>query len=233
MASVSDGQVANQITFNAAFISRSSNSNTTGILALDNVNPLSGSSIVNLQRELNAESSYTGMPLGSVKDIKPAWVSTDVGTPTDSLLQRGEALTVRAGVNQVSIDRSLIWESKITKGFADFSTAGLTLDIEVFNLLAKNAMHFIAIKHSQNFAGGTISALTLSLGLVGSLDKYLLPVDVFQAVDDSARDEVSLFVIESHAGITSIRIAAIAVGDNLDQLTQGSIDIWIMKSVLP
>ena len=231
--SVSNGQVANETTFNNAFLSRNSNSNTTGIIALDNVDALSGSSVVNIQREHNAHSSYSGMPLNSAKTVKPSWTSTAVRTPTDDLEQRSEALTVDAGQQQVSINRSLIWGPKITKGFADFSTAGLTLDIEALSLNPKNAMHVIRIKHSTAFAGTGITVLTLSLGLVGSLDKYLLPFDVFQAVGDTVQDSVSLFAIESDSGATSIRIAAIAEGANLDQLSAGSVDVWIMKSILP
>lgn len=231
--SVANGQIADETTFNNAFLSRNSDSNTTGIISLANINPISGSSVVNIQREHNAHSSYSGMPLDSVKDVKPAWISTAVGTPTDNQTQRSEALTVVAGTQQDSINRALIWEPKITKDFADFSTAGLTNDIEIFNLSAKNAMHIIRIKHSLEFLGGAVSELTLSIGLAGALDKYLLPFDVFQAPGNSAKDAVSLFAVESDIGITSIRIAATAVGDNLDQLTQGSVDIWIMKSVLP
>lgn len=231
--SVSDGQVANQTTFNNAFLSRNSDSNTTGIIALDNTDALSGSSVVNIQREHNAHSSYSGMPLNSDKDVKPAWVSTAVGTPTDDQTQRSEALTVKSGEQQASINSALIWGPLITKGFADFSTAGLTLDIETFILFAKNAMHVIRIKHSTAFAGTGITALTLSIGLAGQLDKYLLPFDVFQAVGDSVQESVSLFAIESDATPTSIRIAAIAEGANLDQLSAGSVDVSIMKSVLP
>lgn len=231
--SVSNGQVADQTTFNNAFLSRNSNSNTTGIIALDNTDAVSGSSVVNIQREQNAHSSFSGMPLNSAKTVKPAWVSTAVGTPTDDLEQRSEALTVDAGQQQASINSSLIWEPKITKGFADFSAAALTLDIEALLLGPKNAMHVIRIKHSDAFVGTGITALTLSVGLVGQLDKYLLPFDVFQAVGDTVQESVSLFAIESDSGATSIRIAATAVGANLDQLSAGSVDVWIMKSVLP
>lgn len=231
--SVSNGQVANAATFNNGFLSRNSDSNTTGVIALDNINAVSGSSVVNIQREHNAISSYTGMPLNSAKDVKPAWVSTAIGTPTDNETQRIEALTVDNGVQNVSLGRALIWEPKITKGFADFSTAGLTFDIEVFNLLGKNAMHILRIKHSEAFAGTGITALTLSLGLAGELDKYLLPFDVLQAPGDTVQDSVSLFALESDSGVTSIKIAAIAEGANLDQLSAGSVDVWILKSVLP
>lgn len=51
--SVSDGQTGNASVFNAAFVSRTSNTGTSGILALTNAAPASGPSITNLQGTVN------------------------------------------------------------------------------------------------------------------------------------------------------------------------------------
>lgn len=230
---VSNGQVANQTTFNNAFLSRNSDSNTTGVIALDNTNPISGASLVNIQREHNANSSFSGMPLNSAKDVKPSWTSTEAGTPTDNMNQRVESLTVISGEQQAAIAGALIWEPLIIKGFADFSAAALENDIELFPLNPKNIIHAIGIKHVTEFLGGSISAYNLEIGLVGALGKYVLPFDVFQAVSDTAFEMVQMFAIESFLIPTSIRVNAIAVGDNLDLATQGSVEIWIQKSLLP
>jgi hypothetical protein len=93
--SVSNGQIANETTFNNAFVSRTVDTSTTGKLDLQNADVASGSDILNVQRELNANESYTGMPAASAKNVKPVWASTDVGTATDSLTARAEALTAK------------------------------------------------------------------------------------------------------------------------------------------
>jgi hypothetical protein len=52
--SVTNGQPADQNTFNAAFLSRTSNTSTTGVVALNNVSdPNSGATISNVQRGIN------------------------------------------------------------------------------------------------------------------------------------------------------------------------------------
>ena len=58
--SVINNQIANATTFNNAFLSRLSNSDTVGIVGLLNTNPASGSSISNVQREFNSLGSFLG-----------------------------------------------------------------------------------------------------------------------------------------------------------------------------
>jgi hypothetical protein len=93
MSGVSNGQTANQTSFNNAFIARNGDSNTIGKLDLENAEVESGDSIFNLQKEVNAHSSYTGMPPGSDADVLPTWTDASVGTGTDNLTERAEALT--------------------------------------------------------------------------------------------------------------------------------------------
>jgi hypothetical protein len=93
MSGVSNGQVANQTTFNNAFIARNGDSNTIGKLDLENADSESGDDIVNIQRELNANKSFTGMPDDNAFDDTPVWTDTSVGSGTNTLLARAEALT--------------------------------------------------------------------------------------------------------------------------------------------
>lgn len=90
---VSNGQLANQTTFNTAFVSRTVDTSTVGKLDLSNAATESGTSIVNSQREFNALSSYTGKALNVAKDTIPAWTNNDVGASGNNLFQRGDALT--------------------------------------------------------------------------------------------------------------------------------------------
>lgn len=91
--SVSNGQVANQTTFNNAFVSRTVDSSTVGKVDLLNEDAESGATVENIQRELNSEASYTGKSLESAFDDLPAWGNNDVGTSGDNLTERADALT--------------------------------------------------------------------------------------------------------------------------------------------
>lgn len=90
---VSNGQSANQTTFNNAFVSRTQDSNTTGRVDLENTLAESGPDVVNAQREINSLGSFTGRLSGTDFDAKPTWTNTDVGSSSDDLKTRADLLT--------------------------------------------------------------------------------------------------------------------------------------------
>jgi hypothetical protein len=93
--SVSNGQLANQTTFNAAFISRTVDSSASGVLELLNADAASGDDVENIQREHNSIAAYAGKALNSAKDDLPDWENEDVGATSDNLTERADALTER------------------------------------------------------------------------------------------------------------------------------------------
>ena len=93
--SVNNGQDANQDTFNNAFLSRTTDSDTTAKIDLNNADVASGVAIVNIQREFNKVNSFLGSAANSAKDTKPTWTSTAVGTPADDIKTRTENLTAK------------------------------------------------------------------------------------------------------------------------------------------
>lgn len=126
-------------------------------------------------------------------------------------------------------DSQLQWY-KVTVGFAELSTAGTTLDIDIGGLPAGVIIHSVLQKHSVAFSGGAISALTISVGPVGDLAKYGTAHNAFAAVGDTAFTLDTTTGLETFGGSTSIRAAAIATSANLDKLTIGSTDIYILVS---
>lgn len=92
--SVFNGQIASSLTFNNAFLSRLSNSDTVGIVGLANVNPVSGSSILNVQREFNSLGSFLGQSPNQIFNSLPSWTNNDVGASGNSVKARAEALTL-------------------------------------------------------------------------------------------------------------------------------------------
>ncbi|MCH7590916.1 hypothetical protein IIB34_07765 [PVC group bacterium] len=105
--------------------------------------------------------------------------------------------------------------------------------IDIFSLPAKGVLHQVVLKHTTAFSGGSVSDYSLSLGLSGSLEKYTEAIDVFQAIGDTVFECAELFELLDFGASTSIRLSAIAVGDNLDQASAGAVDIWLKTSLLP
>jgi hypothetical protein len=128
------------------------------------------------------------------------------------------------------VDAALPRWKKFTVDYTDLAAAALTNDIEVYSLVAGEIIHGVKIKHSTAFSGGTITDYTVSIGIAGDLVKYASAFDVFQAVDNQTFQLSSTFGSENHGAATSIRIAAVAIGDDLDQATDGEVDVWLLVS---
>ncbi len=89
---VSNNQYANEDTFNDAFMDKNDDTFTTGVVTLQNIDAPSGDTVENIQRELNANASFTGQVLDQLKTSLPTWASDIVGAAFDSIKMRVEAL---------------------------------------------------------------------------------------------------------------------------------------------
>jgi hypothetical protein len=127
------------------------------------------------------------------------------------------------------------WQPCIPFTFANFTGfAALVGDIQAFSLLAGMTLEGVILKTSTLFTGPGITGVTLSLGLVGDLAKYLSPHDVQAAVAGNNFGTGDRFSIESFTGATSVRLAAISTGANLSALTQGAGCLYVkVATVLP
>lgn len=121
---------------------------------------------------------------------------------------------------------------KVTKTFTDFSTAGLTNDIEIFSLPAKSIIISAQLVPTTAFTGGLIATYTVSVGKAGALTKYAIATDVFTGFPLPSISGISPLGIESTSGATSIRAQAISTVGNLNAATTGSIDIYLLISNL-
>lgn len=120
--SISDGQKVNAANSNAAWVSRTSDSNTVGKLDLENTDSgVSGGTITNAQREHNSIASYTGKSTNAVPGAVPTYSSDAVGTPNENLTARAGALTSQMGVNITNIASN-------TSDIADIRTTTGTID---------------------------------------------------------------------------------------------------------
>ena len=98
--SVSNGDQANQGTFNSSFMSREGDTNTVGKVDLENVEAESGSSVFNSQRSLNGSASFNGSNAGGAFDQKPSFATDNTGNPGDDIKQRVDAIQAKAEANE-------------------------------------------------------------------------------------------------------------------------------------
>ena len=121
--------------------------------------------------------------------------------------------------------------SKYTVAYTSFSAGSTTNNVTLFSLPAGGVIHGVKLKHSTAFAGGAISAYTVSVGLSSFPAKYAPAFDVFQATGSTIYEITSELGGEDQVSTTPITATATSTGTNLNAATQGSVDIWVLTSV--
>lgn len=125
-----------------------------------------------------------------------------------------------------------IW-TKYTVAHTALQAASLTNNIQLFLAPVGTLITGVVIKQSVAFAGTGITAYTISVGITGTLTKYAPAFDVFQAVSETAHETTVESLMAQFGATTSIRVAAVSTGANLNQSTAGSVDIWVQTVQLP
>lgn len=122
---------------------------------------------------------------------------------------------------------------KVTKTYTDLATGGVTNNITVYTLAAKEYVHDVKIVPTTAFSGGLIATYSLSVGIAGSLLKYAAAVDVFTGNTTTNLVHTPLAGLESTGGATALKLSAISTVANLSAATAGSVDVYILTSILP
>lgn len=97
--SVSDGEDADQGTFNSSFISREVDSDTIGQVGLLNADSVSGPSVTNAQRTANGAHSFSGSSPNGAHDQSPSWASDVIGTPNEDVKARVDSVQASLETN--------------------------------------------------------------------------------------------------------------------------------------
>lgn len=118
--------------------------------------------------------------------------------------------------------------------FADFTGfAALTGDVQIWAMPTRSVITGAVIKMKTAFAGAGVTALTFSVGIVGNLAKIISPHDALAAVTTTNFRASNILDLEDFgAAAVSIRLAAIAAGANLSNLTAGAGCVWFLGSQL-
>jgi hypothetical protein len=119
---------------------------------------------------------------------------------------------------------------KFTVSHTALQAAALTNDIALYSLPAGGNLHGVKMKASTAFAGTAISGYSCSVGLSGDTQRYASNFDVLAAV--AATNFLISDVTDSrdNGSSVSIRIAAVSVGANLNQSTQGVVQVGLLLS---
>jgi hypothetical protein len=91
-AGIVDGQPVAASASNAAWIAKNGDDSFVGELTAASVAPAAGATVISIQREHNAISSFVGSILNSVYNVLPVWVTNNFGTSIDTLFMRVKAI---------------------------------------------------------------------------------------------------------------------------------------------
>jgi len=92
---VQNSMLANETTFNTRLMSRTVDTSTLGRVDLLNALSVSGPNVENVQRNINALASALGIPTNQVFNYLHPWIYTFIGLPSDTVVQKIEALIQR------------------------------------------------------------------------------------------------------------------------------------------
>lgn len=147
------------------------------------------------------------------------------GNPTTGLLKK-------TTIDNFTGSIGLIMRTKITKTFADFAAAATVNSISSgFTLPAGGLIHDIQINPTIAFSGGAISSYAINIGIAGTTSKWASAKPIFTGAAPS-KTVPGTASLHSMSASVDVLLTVNCTGANLDQATQGVVDIWIYYSVL-
>lgn len=95
MSGTSNGQVANESTFNGAYMARNGDTNTVGKVDLQNPDSASGADVINTQKEINNLFSFLGAVKNNLIGLLPTFTNSNGFTASQSIFARAEAISAK------------------------------------------------------------------------------------------------------------------------------------------
>lgn len=189
-----------------------------------------------VSNRLLIDNSSTSTPLidgnfttDEVKINGSLWVTDEIRDSSGDVGVNGEVLTsTGTGTNWVASDESgAVMRMKFTLTHTDFDTAATSNNIPLVTLPVNSIIHSIVINASTLFSGGGISLYNMT---INSTTNVFITNNLFSAASQAVVAHNSSNG-NSLSGV-SLRAHVSSFGANLDQATQGIVDIWIYYSVL-
>ncbi len=124
--------------------------------------------------------------------------------------------------------------TKYTVTHTALQAAALTKDVALASLPAKTVVHAVVLRPTTAFAG--TATYTLSVGITGSLEKYVAASDAKAAVTATLfylPADTFIVTPENFSVAVSLRLSAVATTNNLDQSSAGVVEVYVLTSLLP
>ena len=124
---------------------------------------------------------------------------------------------------------------KFTKSYTDLNTTNNTMLEILLELYGppKRYIQSVVLHHTDSFLGGSIATATARL-MWNSVLQGGSAFDVFQAPDNTPAKRSSYQINDTNNFDTTNALSVLfTVDTNLNQLTQGTLDIWVLMSILP
>jgi hypothetical protein len=182
----------------------------------------------------SADHRWSNVFLGQ-SSVFTSQTTTAISTPTSgslALFNNNGTMSTKDSSGNVRPLGGATWKTYLLS-FGALQIAGLTQTGTLFSADPKEIIHGYFIKASTAFAGTSITALTLKLGVSGSLNKYIDSFDLVSAVTTTNYFLSQDFDMPSFNATTSIQWTAEGVGGNLSNLNAGQVTINVLTSYMP
>lgn len=165
--SISFGSPGTSANVNAAFLSRTVDTDTIGRVDLLNAVAESGASIFNIQRCLNSYAAFIGATTSLDFDETPTWGSNELGTAADTLKARIEAIDAEfADLRPYIIDATLSERGLVSTGAQTFGgdkTFGGNISAANLSGINSGDLTLANIGSSPSADGASLSGQELTL----------------------------------------------------------------------
>lgn len=127
---------------------------------------------------------------------------------------------------------STMWQ-KYTVAYTSWSALGATATgaVTLWSISADEVVDAYAIKHSAAFSGTSITAAVVRLGKTGDDSAYTDDFSVFAAPSSTNNQLTETLACEFST--TSFIVTLSLTGGLLSQLSAGSLDIYVRRSIIP
>lgn len=173
----------------------------------------------------------------------PATLENDETSPGNDQFYGTDGSGVKGWYSQSAITSSGTpgW-TKISKSYTDFSTAATSNTITLLAGVAKRYVHSVIIKTTTAFDGPGLALYNLDVGFTGLPSNYVNTYDGLAAASDTnyLLNDLSGYIGDQQEMLpgatfaaTDIVIRAISFGIDLDEVTDGAVDVYLLLSTLP
>lgn len=121
---------------------------------------------------------------------------------------------------------------KVSVLYSHFDAAATTDTVTLYTTRGHQQIHQVVMRRDTDFAGGSITTYTVSVGKSGATSKYLPATDVFTGVSNGDTNAIVGQGAGSEADGTAL-IATATASHNCSTATAGKLTFYILVSAYP